>query len=123
MSGVIAHNPVERASFDVTAHSGVVNVRMRGELDLDSAGDLADALEGIDRRLGELVQLDCRGVDFIDCSALTVIDLARQTLATRGVKLWVVSPSMCVRALLEMTSATDLLAPGDDIGSGGGEPS
>jgi hypothetical protein len=54
---------------------------------------------------------------------LAVIDLARQTLAMRGVTVWIVSPSLCVRALLEMTSASDLLAPGDAMNSGGYEPS
>jgi anti-anti-sigma factor len=123
MTGVFTHNHVTRASFDVTQHAGVVNIRMRGELDLESAGDLADVLESIRVRDGELVQLDARGVDFIDCSALTVIQLARKTLAGRGVTLWIVSPSLCVRALLEMTSASDLFAPGDATDLHPSEPS
>jgi anti-sigma B factor antagonist len=113
MSGVIATDPGSRASFEVVVHRGVVNVRVCGELDLASAGELGEVLGGVRAHAGDLVQLDARGVEFIDCSALGVIDHARHTLAGRGATLWIVSPSMCVRALLDMTRSADLLAPGD----------
>jgi anti-anti-sigma factor len=112
MSGVIATDPGSRASFEVAIHRGVVNVRIRGELDLASADELAQVLGGVRAHTGELVQLDARGDEFIVCSALGVIDHARRTLAAHGVTLWIASPSMCVRALVEMTRAADLLAPG-----------
>jgi anti-anti-sigma factor len=120
MSGVVQDH-ASRASFEVTPHRGVVNVRLRGELDLDSANDLAIVLAGVNADEGGLVQLDARGVAFIDCSALGVIDHARHAFAMRGVTVWIVSPSLCVRALLDMTEATDLLAPGEAMEFGDDE--
>ena len=124
MSGVVDEHAA-RALFEVTSHRGVVNVRLHGELDLDTVADLAMALSRLEVDDGGLVQLDARAVAFIDCSALAVIDRAKHAFAMRGVTLWIVSPTLCVRALLDMTQSTDLLAPGEARQLGGpesGEP-
>ena len=85
--------------IDVTADA----LRVRGELDLSSAGWLHDSIANHPRATGALV-LDLEGVTFIDSTGLA--ELIRPTRAGRAVVLR--RPSRQVRTLLDLTAVSSL---------------
>jgi anti-anti-sigma factor len=73
-------------------------LRLRGEIDLGTAAEIAVALRDIDGRTGLAVEM-C-GVTFIDSTGLRALLRARYRF---GRRLWLVAPSPCVRRLLGLT--------------------
>jgi anti-anti-sigma factor len=69
---------------DVGGTAGVAVLRVRGEVDAASAGDLAAALDGVLRDHPRHVVLDAAGVTFIDSNGVSVImDAQRRLNRTR----------------------------------------
>lgn len=80
------------------------SVAVRGELDLSTTAELADALapelaEGL-----SALTLDLTGVGFIDSSALRTLVLSGRALAAAGCTLEIGPRSPMVARVLEMTS-------------------
>jgi anti-anti-sigma factor len=83
-----------------------VTVRIAGEVDLDTAEQLAAGLEACH---GTVV-VDLAGVTFIDSSGLGTLVRARNRLTSEGGGLLVAEPTERVRRLFELTGLTELLA-------------
>ena len=111
----------EPPEFQITSESaaGGVCVRVRGELDLDSAERLRDAAaEAFAAGAGELT-LDLRGLTFMDSSGLRMLlDVHRQA-ERQSVTLYIVRPPSPAANVLEMTG-TDSRLPLVDAEPGGG---
>jgi anti-sigma B factor antagonist len=88
-----------RAVVDETAT--VVNVE--GELDIDSADALRDALEEAEASVSSVLRLDASGVSFLDSTALGVILASAQRMRERGARFELVCTSPSIRRILDMT--------------------
>jgi anti-anti-sigma factor len=81
-------------------------LRLIGELDLAGVPALRACLA--ERHEGNVV-VDCSGLTFIDCAGLGALVGAHQDRARAGAQLTVLAPSHCLRRLLELTGADELL--------------
>lgn len=88
-------------------------VRLRGELDLATAGQLEGRLRDLLGRhrvdpVSELV-IDTAGLFFVDVSGLRVMVVVQRQLAARGGRLVLRRPSRQVRRLLDLLDLADTL--------------
>jgi anti-sigma B factor antagonist len=84
---------------------GPGRVRLVGELDLSSVGEVEARLVAME---GDL-ELDCSGLTFIDASGIRVFVAVYDACVRRGARLVIVNPSRCVVRLLELTGVGGLL--------------
>jgi anti-anti-sigma factor len=75
----------------------------RGEIDMDNAGELVDAIT----RIGGTAVVDLSGVTFIDSTGLQGLLRAQRAARQRGDDLILRHPSETVRRLLELTGLID----------------
>jgi anti-sigma B factor antagonist len=96
------------------ASEGATVIYVRGEIDLATVGRLRDVIEP---HLGpdQTIVLDLAGVEFMDSSALHVLEQARGTLTADGGSLILRNPSTAARRLLTVAGAEDLLDEDQDI--------
>ena len=101
----------EEASLSVNSavEGGVARVTLRGELDLDQAGTLADELSGLTTQGATSVTVDVSGLNFIDSSGLRALLSAREHLDAAGASLRLTDLSPAVERVLEMTGTRALL--------------
>ena len=78
---------------------------LTGELDLNTVGALASALDDLDGRI--LVDLD--GVSFLDSSGIRTLVSARKRLLSSGGDLRLRAPQAHVRRVLEITGLDGIL--------------
>jgi anti-sigma B factor antagonist len=95
---------VSRLRIDLV---GPFNLKLQGEIDLESAPEL-------ERRLHDLgpahdVVLDAAEVEFIDSSGLRVVISAHQDHQAAGTRLVITNPSPVVTNLLSITGLADHL--------------
>ena len=85
--------------------------RVRGELDLGTAGLLSDQLSLLLGAGSPRLVVDVGGVSFLDCAGLRVLLRARTACVARGgwLRLTAVPPS--VRCVLKLTGTQELAAP------------
>jgi anti-anti-sigma factor len=76
---------------------------VRGEIDMDNAGELVDAIA----RIGGTAVVDLSGVTFIDSTGLQGLLRAQRAARQRGDDLILRHPSTTVRRLLELTGLID----------------
>jgi len=100
-------------------------VALRGELDIADAASVAAALTAIAARARELI-VDLAGLEFIDCSGLTALLLAREQARKAGGDLLLAAPQDQVLRILAATRLTGVFAihasVGQAIGSTGHSP-
>src|SRR5262245_28286124 len=107
------HDLNDLTQFEMTVvHTGpdtAVVVNLSGDLDLDSAGILADRVSDLlDWRI-QALHLDCGAVSFVDSSGLKVLLDAYRQADRHGVDFRVVAASDQFRHILAMTGVTELL--------------
>ena len=96
---------------------------VRGDVDVDTAPRLENAVQDALRRGRRHVAVDMSSVSFMDSTALRALLSAREHARADGGSLRVTRASRAVWLLLEMTDLTDLLGTGDEgPTSGGTEP-
>jgi anti-anti-sigma factor len=81
-------------------------IAVRGEMDLDNAGELDDALAAAGRVCPGSVVLDLAGVTFLDSTTINVVLRAHRVLGPR-LRLAALSPF--VERVLGITGITDVL--------------
>ena len=83
-------------------------IKIQGDLDLASSGDLGrylgSQLDGPGRRL----ELDLSGVEFIDSHGLHTLIAAHRDATGRGSQLVLVAPSPAVERLLALSGCADI---------------
>lgn len=82
-------------------------IRIQGEVDAATAGQVQSALEGIG--FHEHVELDLDGVEFMDSSGLRTIITALSMTNANGADLRVVAASRTVRRLFEVSGVDEIL--------------
>jgi stage II sporulation protein AA (anti-sigma F factor antagonist) len=98
-------------SVDAAVNGDVARVTLRGELDLDRAGALAEELSSLAGRGASTVVIDVSGLNFIDSSGLRALLSAREQLESAGATLRLEDLSPAVDRVLEMTGTRSLLVP------------
>jgi anti-sigma B factor antagonist len=97
--------------FSATLESlnGNVVVVLLGELDLDTAPDLAGALDPLLDDGPPEVIVECSGLGFIDSSGLAVLVAAQKRLQSRGAHLAVRSPKPQALKIFAAVGLTEFL--------------
>jgi anti-sigma B factor antagonist len=110
-------------SLSLSARPDGVRVHVRGEVDLSASGHLYDVLgDALAQSLGT-VEVDLRGLQFLDCSGITALLRARDDARRSGQVLFVSRPRGTVRLVLELTGTLSLLtaetarAPSPPVGA------
>jgi anti-sigma B factor antagonist len=80
-------------------------VIVRGEVDMATAPQLRDLLNGLVDGGSTRIVLDCRSLDFLDSSGIGVLVAVRKRLGDDGA-LTLESPPAHVRKVLELTGVT-----------------
>jgi anti-anti-sigma factor len=96
---------VERAPL-----RGAPGVRVRGEVDIDTAAELTAVLDAAIRDSRGAFVLDLCDVDFLDSSGVTVVLRALAMLGRSDRALAVVCPPGPARRVFEVAGIADLLA-------------
>ena len=96
--------------IEVTGTPDVVDVRLVGEMDLSTRGQLASALEQSDLSGATQVRLDMAGLDFCDASGLAELVAVRQALVAQQRELATFSAQPSVLRLLTISGLVGLLA-------------
>jgi anti-sigma B factor antagonist len=93
----------------------VLVVEASGEIDMETAPRLADAIDAT-AKATRLVVVDLTNVTFLDSSALNVLVHCQRSLADRGVGFRVVSPGdRVVHRVFEITHLTESLGVVESI--------
>ena len=99
-----------RLSIVTTRLAGdVEEIRLRGEIDVDTAGEVRDAVaEVLARSRPAQINLNLRSVSFIDSVGISALVAGFQTAQVSGVKLVVTEPSRFVHRQLWVTGLLGL---------------
>jgi anti-anti-sigma factor len=99
--------------------SGVVEISPRGDIDVDSAHEVREAVAGVLARSRPFrIELNLQAVNFIDSVGVSVLVAGFQTAEVSGVKLVVTQPSPFVHRQLWITGLLGLFgAPEPYAGS------
>lgn len=99
----------------VSREGAAVIVRLRGELDLASAGTLEtrlrDLIEPLRPAPVDLVVVDAADLEFMDLAGVRVLLRARAVLAARGGSLVLRCPSRAVERLLDVLALLEVDDP------------
>jgi anti-anti-sigma factor len=94
-------------SVTVNQQGAAAVVTVQGDIDLDTSGDLAAALAGLDAPGG--VDVDLSAVTYMDSTGLRVLLSARDAAVETGATLRVSAASSIVARLIEITGASELI--------------
>jgi anti-anti-sigma factor len=87
----------------------VEEIRLRGEIDVDTAGEVRDAVAGVlSRHRPAQINLNLRLVSFIDSVGISALVAGFQTAQVSGIKLVVTEPSRFVHRQLWVTGLLGL---------------
>jgi anti-anti-sigma factor len=100
---------VRALDWSVEEDGPKVRVKLAGELDLSSAGDLESELRRIEGRKPEAVVLDLREVRFMDSTGLRVVITADDRARQGGWRLMVVPGPEAVQRVFRITRLEERL--------------
>ncbi len=83
-------------------HPPNLNIRLAGEIDLGTAPQLKQAVDG-HARIGQTLTIDLREVTFVDSMGLAALVRAQHRAVARGGRLQLVAPGERVLAVFRMT--------------------
>ena len=86
-------------------------VRVRGDVDLVTAPDLAGSLWRLIAAGHPVIEVDLAGATFMSCQGIAVLVAARQLATLRGQVVRVVHPSAPARRVFALGGVTRLLEP------------
>jgi len=90
--------------------SGAPGVVVRGDVDIDTAPRLTEALDAAIRETRGAFVVDLCDVEFLDSSGVNVLVRARAVLGRHDRSLVVICPPGPARRILEVAGIADLLA-------------
>ena len=92
------------------AGTGTVRVAVSGDVDAGSAGQLHDTVTGAVRRHRPIrVELDCRGVTFLDCGGIRTLIQCQAAAESFRCQMVLVNTPRLVHRVLEITGLLDHL--------------
>ncbi|WP_180290358.1 STAS domain-containing protein [Streptomyces sp. TLI_171] len=95
---------------------GATVLRLRGELDLDTGRELAEAVDAAVALGSDVLVLDVSGVTFADSSTLRALVLAQQRMEEAAGVLLLAGPlTPAVRRLLEITATDEYFTVADSL--------
>lgn len=95
--------------LSLSARSDGVRVHLRGEVDLSVSGHLYEVLgDAVAQSLGT-VEVDLRGLQFLDCSGIAALLRARDDARRSAQVLFVSRPRGMVRQALDLTGTLSML--------------
>jgi anti-anti-sigma factor len=94
----------------VSSRGAAYDVRLVGELDLDTAGLLRDELARVADNGATLVTLDLADLGFIDSTGLSVLITTLKRLREKEGDMILRSPTPATRKVLEITGLTELFS-------------
>jgi anti-sigma B factor antagonist len=100
---------VRRLDWIVEERGSTVRVKLAGELDISSAGDVEEELKRIERGGPELVVLDLREVRFIDSTGLRMVVTADSRAREGGWRFSLVRGPEAVQRVFRITRLDDRL--------------
>jgi anti-sigma B factor antagonist len=103
--------PYAPPDFDVAAavNGSIAHVVISGELDNSSAPRLISMVHEIAGPPVHRVELDCKGVTFLDSAGVRALIVTRNAAAQMGIDVVLVQPSPPVTRVIEMTGLVGLL--------------
>ncbi|SDZ40161.1 anti-anti-sigma factor [Micromonospora pattaloongensis] len=105
-----------------TLPGGVVEISPRGEIDVDTAHEVREAIAGVlTRSRPTRIQLNMRLVTFIDSVGISAMVAGFQTAEVSGVKLVVTEPSRFVHRQLWVTGLLGLFGAPEPYYGGAGQ--
>jgi anti-anti-sigma factor len=96
-----------RLTIDVDTAADTATLTVHGEVDLDTIGQLADALAGVSS--SPKVDVDLADVSYIDSGGLRSLLTAKSDIEQRGGRLRVTAASSIVDRLFEIAGVAELL--------------
>jgi anti-anti-sigma factor len=118
----VAHEPAvapagSPLAIEVSNPDGQVRVALAGELDLESAPELADRLREVEADDPRLLVIDLRGLSFMDSSGLRELFLATRRAREQRRRLVVVRGSEPIDRVLDLVRADAAMEMVDDPAS------
>ena len=101
--------PPGRLIITTEVDDHVARLALEGELDLASAGQVADHLASLDERAIQRIVIDLDGLAFIDSTGLRTLIEADARTRERGVELWLCPGDESIQRVFELTGALDVL--------------
>jgi anti-anti-sigma factor len=92
-------------------------VRVAGEIDLDSAGDLSEAALAAMQEIGPSLVLDLSGVTFMDSTGLKVLLAVHKRAELAGGRLVLAGPTRSVNRVVSITGFDQTFAICEDVES------
>ena len=94
--------------YEIQEIGSVLNVRMRGELDLAVAEECRLGLEEPLRDAGRIVVLDVGGVTFVDSTGLSLLLRTKRSIDANGGRLMIARVSRPVLRVLEASGTVSM---------------
>ncbi len=116
---MVSMNLSPRINLSSRECDGRAVVALRGELDIADAASVAAALTVVASRARELI-VDLAGLEFIDCSGLAALLLAREQARKAGGDLLLAAPQDQVLRILAATRLTGVFAVHASVGQAAG---
>jgi anti-sigma B factor antagonist len=92
-------------------------VRVEGEIDLDSAGELSEAALAAMQEIGPSLVLDLSGVTFMDSTGLKVLLAVHKRAELAGGRLVLAAPTRSVNRVVSITGFDQTFAVCEDVES------
>lgn len=102
-------------TIDVIERDSASVLAVTGEVDLQSAPHLANALEQARVAGASIIVVDLSRVDFLDSSGLGVLVTANRDIQAGGASLRIVRPRPAINKVLTLTRLTDVIDTFDSV--------
>ena len=101
--------------LSTTSQGSCAVVRVEGEIDLDSAGELSEAALAAMQEIGPRVVLDLSGVTFMDSTGLKVLLAVHKRAELAGGRLVLAAPTRSVNRVVSITGFDRTLAVAESV--------
>jgi anti-sigma B factor antagonist len=98
-----------------TSQGSCAVVRVDGEIDLDSAGELSEAAVAALQEIGPSLVLDLSGVTFMDSTGLKVLLAVHKRAELAGGRLVLAAPTRSVNRVVSVTGFDRTLAVAETV--------
>ena len=101
--------------IDVAERSGATVVAVSGDVDMQTAPQLAEALQAVSSSANTSLVVDLSAVEFLDSSGLGVLVAAHRELSANGGRMKLVRPRPAINKVLTLTRLTEIIEAFDSL--------